>query len=285
MADTVYYFVKTLDVVILTAVIFLCVVFGYIFVGNLFGMTVPKIGPVRMYIVLTGSMVPTFNPNDGILNIEVKPEDIKVGDIISFNAFDDQIVITHRVVAVDVSGGEYIFSTKGDNNNTADEFQTPQNEVIGKYIARIPRLGFYIDSIKAKPYLVLFPVALVIALQVLFSFFERQMKPERKTVSAAARLKPDAEVTALTEGQKPEEEAAAAVQQIPEKKTVAAVRQIPEKKTVAAVRQRPEKKVAEADARRKANRIPTVEDLEFQIDLNLILSQVPQDAGRIEEDE
>ncbi len=80
-----------------------------------------------MMIVLTDSMVgdkdDSFNGGDLIFVKTVKPEDVKVGDVISF--FDPNgngsTVTSHRVVEVINEDGKISFKTKGDNNNTEDK--------------------------------------------------------------------------------------------------------------------------------------------------------------------
>jgi len=65
----------------------------------------------------TGSMKPTFDQySNGIRIIPNSPEQIEVGDIVTFGK--DNIV--HRVVEKGVDEEGYWFITKGDNNQASD---------------------------------------------------------------------------------------------------------------------------------------------------------------------
>ncbi len=100
---------------------------------------VPSIGGVAPMIVLTDSMVgeaeDCFNGGDLIFVKTVKPEDIKVGDVISY--FDPNgngsTVTSHRVTNVFEKDGTIYFNTKGDNNNIEDKLPVAADKLVGKY--------------------------------------------------------------------------------------------------------------------------------------------------------
>ena len=68
-----------------------------------------------------------FNKGDILFIVKAKPDKLKVGDIIIFNAGERNPVI-HRImnISVDSSTKQLIFSTEGDNNNG----QLPQEQII-----------------------------------------------------------------------------------------------------------------------------------------------------------
>lgn len=67
----------------------------------------------------TGSMKPVFDENaNGIRVIPKSEDDIKVGDIITFE--QDSNLIVHRVIEKGMDGEGVYFITKGDNNNISD---------------------------------------------------------------------------------------------------------------------------------------------------------------------
>ncbi len=67
----------------------------------------------------TGSMLPTLGENATGLRIKpASPEQIQIGDIISFE--QDDKVIVHRVIAKGQDLKGYYFITKGDNNQETD---------------------------------------------------------------------------------------------------------------------------------------------------------------------
>ena len=65
----------------------------------------------------------------------------KVGSVIIFNA-NTRHPIIHRIVSIDSDTGD--IETKGDNNGAqlSVEKSIPENAIVGKAVARIPKLGW-----------------------------------------------------------------------------------------------------------------------------------------------
>ncbi len=103
----------------------------------------------RPMIITTGSMKPDLYPGDMIISMKVKPEQIKEGDIITYHV-KDSIPITHRVTAVIEREGEWIFRTKGDANAAEDSRWVESEQVIGRMVCSIPKLGYVSQYIKTK---------------------------------------------------------------------------------------------------------------------------------------
>ena len=95
----------------------------------------PDFGGVVPLIVLTDSMYPEIERGDLIFTKKVDPEDIKVGDVISFYAEEDNFaaIWTHQVVEIIEEDGALKFKTKGTNNPTADSKLRDADKVIGTY--------------------------------------------------------------------------------------------------------------------------------------------------------
>ncbi len=94
----------------------------------------------RPYVIVSGSMEPTMSLGD--IAIVKKIRDIgQVGlnDIIAFTLGDK--VIVHRIVAVKKESNVPVFITKGDANKDADPWVVKPNEIIGKVIYIVPKLG------------------------------------------------------------------------------------------------------------------------------------------------
>ena len=98
------------------------------------------------YVIVSPSMVPTINVEDAIVIKRMDPEDLKQGDIISYLGTDSYYsgkVITHRIIGIEKSSdGDLLFRTKGDNNNVADGVLVNEDNVYGKVLLRIPKLGY-----------------------------------------------------------------------------------------------------------------------------------------------
>ena len=67
-------------------------------------------------------------------------EDIEIGDIIEYQM--EGYTVIHRVIEKKQSKGQFYFTTKGDNNNTADAKEVTEGQVIGKVIFKIRYLGY-----------------------------------------------------------------------------------------------------------------------------------------------
>lgn len=90
---------------------------SFVFVG-----IAPRALDYRTLTILSGSMRPVFAPGDVIVVTPIKPEDVRVGQVIAFNApVDGSPMVTHRVTKVThAKDGVPVIRTKGDNNPTGD---------------------------------------------------------------------------------------------------------------------------------------------------------------------
>lgn len=107
------------------------------------------------YVIISPSMVPTINVEDAIVIKRAEENELKVGDIITFLSSDPRysgLTITHRIVGVEKSkSGEVFFRTKGDNNNSEDTALVKTENIYGKVMLRIPKIG-YIQYFLTKSY-------------------------------------------------------------------------------------------------------------------------------------
>ena len=98
------------------------------------------------YIIISPSMVPSINVYDAIVIKREEPENLKVGDVITFLSSDTRylgLTITHRIVGIEKSTtGDIYFRTKGDNNNTEDSSLVKGDDIYGKVILKIPKIGY-----------------------------------------------------------------------------------------------------------------------------------------------
>lgn len=103
----------------------------------------------EVYNVISGSMEPTYSKGDLIYVKAVNPNDIRVGDPITFVANENLVVATHRVVRVDRENR--CFYTKGDANETEDQKPVRYENVKGVPQFSIPLLGYVSDYISHPP--------------------------------------------------------------------------------------------------------------------------------------
>ena len=97
----------------------------------------PNILGYSVFRVMTGSMEPTIRTDSLIVTQRVEPDQVEVGDVISFYSMDPAhggAVNTHRVVSIEQDGDQFCYTTKGDANGLADPYLTLSEDMIGKVI-------------------------------------------------------------------------------------------------------------------------------------------------------
>ncbi len=97
--------------------------------------------------VQSESMEPTFGENDLIIIQQCDPSTLKEGDIVMFHTIiDNQYALnTHRIVSINQVNGLNSYTTKGDNNDLADQHVIADGDIVGKYAFKIPYLGAVMD--------------------------------------------------------------------------------------------------------------------------------------------
>jgi signal peptidase I len=107
---------------------------------------------LKPYTVRSGSMQPTIDTGDIVVDTTIRPTEAGVGDIVTFK--DSQRsgeLITHRVRAVRRDGDQLDFVTRGDANNNVERWSVPANGSIGKVVYRVPKLGYALASTGSGP--------------------------------------------------------------------------------------------------------------------------------------
>ena len=126
------------------------------------------------YTIVSPSMVPAINVLDVVVTMRVNsPEDLEKGDIITFNSTDYRysgVLVTHRIVDIEkTTSGEYLYTTKGDNNNTQDSSRISFDEIYGGVLFRIPKIGYiqyYLSSILGWVAIIIVPAVMIIGYDV-----------------------------------------------------------------------------------------------------------------------
>lgn len=96
----------------------------------------------RPAFVPSHSMEPLIQQGDVVLLGPVSAEGVEVGDIIMYELPNRQRVL-HRVheITTDENGAR-IFIFKGDNNNTTDLHPVRDEQLLGEYRGRVPKVGW-----------------------------------------------------------------------------------------------------------------------------------------------
>ena len=156
---------------------------------------VPDFAGVIPLITLTDSMYPDIKSGDLIFCKTAKPEDIEVGDVISF--FDPASkggtsVVTHMVIEVINEDGKISFRTRGTNNNTDDRLPVPADKLIAEYTGiRIPGAGnvaLFMQSTTGLIVCVVAPILLFVGYDVI-----RRRMYEKENASDVDALKAELE--------------------------------------------------------------------------------------------
>jgi len=106
------------------------------------------------YVIVSPSMVPTINVGDGIVIKRSSNDELKIGDIITFSSKDIRysgLTVTHRIVKKQkTKTGDFVYRTKGDHNNMEDPSSVSFDNIYGKVIFKIPKIG-YVQQFLSKP--------------------------------------------------------------------------------------------------------------------------------------
>lgn len=159
---------RTVDILFTVLLLLAVVLAVYIFQNKKTNGQV-QIGGYQLLIVLSGSMSPTFDTGSVVLVQRTAPEDIAVGDVITFpGAGDTGKTITHRVIAIETKNG-LSFTTKGDANNVADSVKQDPENIIGKVRYSIPYIGYFLEFSRTKTgiyLLIVLPSLIIFMLEI-----------------------------------------------------------------------------------------------------------------------
>jgi signal peptidase len=114
-------------------------------VSVVFATFVAALAPLGLHSfgILSGSMEPTLDVGDLVVDRRVQPLDVHPGDIVTFRDPDDDTrLLTHRVVQYRVSGSKAYVVTKGDANHGVERWSIPLSGGLGRVEFRIPKLGY-----------------------------------------------------------------------------------------------------------------------------------------------
>lgn len=104
---------------------------------------VPRALGATPYTVLTSSMEPAMPPGTLVVVRPVDPDDISVGSVITYQLESGKpAVVTHRVVSTGLTaGGEQVFTTQGDANESPDVDPVRPVQVRGERVYYVPHVG------------------------------------------------------------------------------------------------------------------------------------------------
>lgn len=168
----------------------LCVVLGLLLICNLTiiikGTLNPEKPPsvlgVTPMVVLSGSM-----SGDAADHIEVgdlifvrneKPENLQVGDVIAY--MSGGTAVTHRITEISTDeDGSLLFTTKGDANEAEDTEAVTEEQLVGVYQGRIPKVGDFALFLQ-KPLGMLLFIGVPLLAFIIYDILRRQRYASRE---------------------------------------------------------------------------------------------------------
>lgn len=93
--------------------------------------------PLFPTVILTGSMKPFLNPGDLAIMQKTRGDNMEIGDVIQYWTWEYFVI--HRIVNID--NNERKYQTKGDNNSVPDSKLVGTEQIRGKLIAVVPKVG------------------------------------------------------------------------------------------------------------------------------------------------
>ena len=169
--------IKKIWSVVSTVLVALVVLLALLLVGA-------RVVGLQVFVVLSGSMEPTYRTGSLIYVKKVDPYTIQEGQSITF-MMNETTVATHRVVGIvpDEEDPTVIrFRTKGDANDAEDGGLVHYKNVIGRPVFSIPYLGYVADYIQHPPgrYVALSAGAVLLLLVFLPDVFSEDPDKKKK---------------------------------------------------------------------------------------------------------
>jgi signal peptidase len=146
----------------------------------------PSIAGYQMFVVVSGSMSPSFDTGSLVFARSMDPMAIEAGDIITFKgASNNSMLTTHRVVHVNTEGG-LNFTTRGDANNVNDPNPVPADRVVGKVHGSVPYLGYVLGFAQTRQGLILliFIPGLLVIVYELRNILKYMVEDKKKQAEA-----------------------------------------------------------------------------------------------------
>jgi signal peptidase len=103
--------------------------------------------PVHPTTVIGGSMRPTLDVGDVVIVVKVPADTVEPGDIIQFREAKG-VTTVHRVVEIQEIEGNMVFVTQGDANRAPDPDPVLADNLVGKVIFNIPKVGWAAIAVK-----------------------------------------------------------------------------------------------------------------------------------------
>lgn len=136
---------------------------------------IPSVFGYKPFIVLSGSMETTIYKGDLIITKIVKPNTLKIEDVIAFRDVEGTVT-THRIIDIVEKDGKTYFITQGDNNSTQDQNLVEFNDVEGLFLFSIPGIGNMMNSLSEPTTIIIVLLAITIIFIIGFAISTRKQR-------------------------------------------------------------------------------------------------------------
>ena len=115
-------------------------------------VVIPKLAGGIPLTVLTSSMIPKFPPGTLVVDVPVKTNELRIGDVATYQIVPGKPgVITHRIIAIhNDSNGARTFQFKGDNNSQPDPADILAEQVQGRVWYSLPYIGYVNNAVSGE---------------------------------------------------------------------------------------------------------------------------------------
>lgn len=131
-----------------------------------------SIAGIRIFNIVTESMVPKYQVGDILVSKSIEPSKIKVGDDLVYLGAVDSFqgkIVTHQVIDIEEENGQYKFHTKGIANPEEDPVVS-ESQVYGIIIYKTYILSFIskiINNLYGFYFLIFVPLVILIIVKII----------------------------------------------------------------------------------------------------------------------
>lgn len=158
-------------------------ILGMLVIVAILVIVVPLVAGASAFTISGRSMEPSLPLGTLIVTHPVDPDEIRVGDVITFQMESgNPTVATHRVVGFEFQD-ERRFITQGDANNAVDIGSVQSEQIRGRLWYSIPLLGWVNAAISGPLRATMLPIVVVVLFgyatwMLVGAFRERAQRPE-----------------------------------------------------------------------------------------------------------
>lgn len=157
--------VRTINIII-KLICLLIIVFAIVLIVRAVRYQKYDVFGYRFYMIMSGSMEPTINVGDAVITKEISEP--QIGDVIAFEVSNSTTV--HRIVKTYTEENNKLYQTKGDNNNAEDKGLLNKEQIKGKVVLKLPKVG---DAILFLQKNIVIILILIVGIAIIITLIRR----------------------------------------------------------------------------------------------------------------